>query len=179
MFESVVMGWLEEKIEKAIDWFDLDEHGPRGLCPLMLVCMAPSPFLYHACGSGWVMSILCGVVFGVGIGIALYWLILVMLHLIRVCVHDFKNLIICLLVVTNVVTYCTFKRTQPKISAAYSAQRERNDVGVNVYVCISGSSYSYHSDPNCVSLSRCKSEVREVDLGVAESMGRTPCKRCH
>lgn len=48
-----------------------------------------------------------------------------------------------------------------------------------VYICTGGSSEKYHSTDTCSALASCSKAVREVTLAVAQSKGRTPCKRCN
>jgi len=47
-----------------------------------------------------------------------------------------------------------------------------------VYVCISNTSYRYHSF-KCWGLEKCTHEIRRMTIAEAEKMGKTPCKICY
>ncbi len=53
------------------------------------------------------------------------------------------------------------------------------DSDSKVWVCTGGSARRYHADQDCKGLSRCKGAVEEISLQEAESMGRTPCRKCY
>lgn len=55
----------------------------------------------------------------------------------------------------------------------------RTAVGSRVYICGGGSAYAYHSSSSCSGLNRCSAGVSAVSMATAQSMGRTPCKKCH
>lgn len=49
----------------------------------------------------------------------------------------------------------------------------------SVYICTGSSSYRYHRTSNCSGLNNCQSEIEEVSVSYATSIGRTPCKKCY
>jgi hypothetical protein len=53
------------------------------------------------------------------------------------------------------------------------------DSNAKVWVCTGSSSKRYHAYDNCKGLSKCRASVDEVTLEEAESMGRTPCRKCY
>ena len=48
-----------------------------------------------------------------------------------------------------------------------------------VYVCTGKGSYRYHRHSDCSGLNNCKGSVKRVTLQKAQSMKRTPCKKCY
>ncbi len=48
-----------------------------------------------------------------------------------------------------------------------------------VRICTGESSERYHAYSDCRGLSNCQASIEEVGLQEAESMGRTPCKKCY
>lgn len=48
-----------------------------------------------------------------------------------------------------------------------------------IYICNSPTAETYHNNPECRGLSRCRYEVVEVTQEEAEEMGRRPCKFCY
>lgn len=48
-----------------------------------------------------------------------------------------------------------------------------------VYVCMGSQSKRYHKTPQCMGLSKCSKEVKEITLEEAKKMGRTPCGYCY
>lgn len=49
-----------------------------------------------------------------------------------------------------------------------------------VYICISSSSYAYHSNRDCRGLNRCTHEIRKVTLEDAkDKYSKKPCKICY
>lgn len=53
------------------------------------------------------------------------------------------------------------------------------DSNSKVWVCTGGKSKRYYAYSNCRGLSNCRASVEEISLQEAESMGRTPCKKCY
>ena len=53
------------------------------------------------------------------------------------------------------------------------------DSNSKVWVCTGGSSKRYHAYSNCKGLSNCRANIEEISLQEAESMGRTPCRKCY
>ncbi len=53
------------------------------------------------------------------------------------------------------------------------------DSNSKVWVYTGESSKRYHAYSNCKGLSNCRASVEEVSLQEAESMGRTPCRKCY
>lgn len=53
------------------------------------------------------------------------------------------------------------------------------DSNSKVWVCTGGSSKRYHAYSNCKGLSNCRASVEEISLQEAESMERTPCRKCY
>ncbi len=53
------------------------------------------------------------------------------------------------------------------------------DSNSKVWVCTGGSSKRYHAYSNCKGLSNCRASIEEISLQEAESMGRTPCRKCY
>jgi len=53
------------------------------------------------------------------------------------------------------------------------------DSNSKVWVCTGGSSKRYHAHNDCKGLNNCKVSVEEISLQEAESMGRTPCRKCY
>jgi hypothetical protein len=72
-------------------------------------------------------------------------------------------------------------RTAPTHAAHRAAVATRATASKRnaVYVCGGGSAYAFHSSSSCSGLNRCSSGVSAVSLADAQSMGRTPCKKCH
>ena len=48
-----------------------------------------------------------------------------------------------------------------------------------IYICNSPTAETYHNNPECRGLSRCRYEVVEVTQEEAEELGRRPCKICY
>ena len=48
-----------------------------------------------------------------------------------------------------------------------------------IYICNSPTAETYHDNPECRGLSRCRYEVVEVTQEEAEELGRRPCKFCY
>ena len=48
-----------------------------------------------------------------------------------------------------------------------------------IYICNSPTAETYHNNPECRGLSRCRYEVVEVTQEEAEELGRRPCKFCY
>ena len=48
-----------------------------------------------------------------------------------------------------------------------------------IYICNSPTAETYHNNPECRGLSRCRYEVIEVTQEEAEELGRRPCKICY
>ena len=48
-----------------------------------------------------------------------------------------------------------------------------------IYICNSPTAETYHNNPECMGLSRCRYEVVEVTQEEAEELGRRPCKICY
>lgn len=53
------------------------------------------------------------------------------------------------------------------------------DPNTKVWVCTGGSSKRYHAYDKCKGLSKCSASIDEVKLEEAETMGRTPCRKCY
>ena len=53
------------------------------------------------------------------------------------------------------------------------------DSNSKVWVCTGESSERYHAYSDCRGLSNCRASVEEISLQEAESMGRTPCRKCY
>ena len=52
------------------------------------------------------------------------------------------------------------------------------DPNAKVWVCTGNNSKRYHAYNDCKGLSNCRASIEEFSLQEAESMGRTPCKKC-
>ena len=48
-----------------------------------------------------------------------------------------------------------------------------------VYVCMSKTSYAYHSSSNCSGLNRCTHEVKSMSAAAAQELGKRTCKKCY
>lgn len=48
-----------------------------------------------------------------------------------------------------------------------------------VYVCMSKTSYAYHSSDTCKGLNRCSHEVKQMSAAEAEKLGKRACQKCH
>ena len=48
-----------------------------------------------------------------------------------------------------------------------------------VYICTGPNATRYHSSSKCCGLSKCRGEIKKVNLKDAESKRRTPCKLCY
>lgn len=48
-----------------------------------------------------------------------------------------------------------------------------------VWICTGESSERYHAYSDCKGLSNCRTNIEEISLQEAESMGRTPCRICY
>lgn len=53
------------------------------------------------------------------------------------------------------------------------------DSNAKVWVCTGESSERYHAHNDCKGLRNCRASVEEISLQEAESIGRTPCKKCY
>lgn len=53
------------------------------------------------------------------------------------------------------------------------------DSNTKVWVCTGSSSKRYHAHNDCKGLRNCRASVEEISLQEAESIGRTPCKKCY
>lgn len=53
------------------------------------------------------------------------------------------------------------------------------DPNAKVWVCTGESSERYHAHNDCKGLRNCRASVEEISLQEAESIGRTPCKKCY
>lgn len=65
---------------------------------------------------------------------------------------------------------------------AYSTEANINCVShgdTMVYVCTGKGSYRYHRHSDCRGLNNCKGSIKRVTLQKAQSMKRTPCKKCY
>jgi hypothetical protein len=65
---------------------------------------------------------------------------------------------------------------------AYSTEANINCVShgdTMVYVCTGKGSYRYHRHSDCSGLNNCKGSIKRVTLQKAQSMKRTPCKKCY
>lgn len=65
---------------------------------------------------------------------------------------------------------------------AYSTEVSVNCVShgdTMVYVCTGKGSYRYHRHSDCSGLNNCKGSIKRVTLLKAQSMKRTPCKKCY
>lgn len=47
-----------------------------------------------------------------------------------------------------------------------------------VYVCTGPKAKRYHRNPDCIGLSKCSSDIQEMDVSEAEAHGKTPCHKC-
>lgn len=48
-----------------------------------------------------------------------------------------------------------------------------------VYVCISKTSYAYHSSRKCPGLGRCTHEVKGMSTAAAKQLGKYACHKCY
>ena len=48
-----------------------------------------------------------------------------------------------------------------------------------VYVCMSPSSYAYHSSDKCNGLGRCTHEVKTMSAADAQGLGKRACRKCY
>lgn len=48
-----------------------------------------------------------------------------------------------------------------------------------VFICTGGSSKRYHKTRSCHGLNNCKGTIKEVTIGYAKDLGKTPCKICY
>ena len=65
---------------------------------------------------------------------------------------------------------------------AYSTEANVNCVShgdTMVFVCTGKGSYRYHRRSDCSGLNNCKGSIKRVTLQKAQSMKRTPCKKCY
>lgn len=53
------------------------------------------------------------------------------------------------------------------------------DSNSKVWVCTGENSKRYHAHNDCKGLSNCRASIEEISLQEAESMGRTPCRKCY
>lgn len=54
-----------------------------------------------------------------------------------------------------------------------------NKKSTTVFICKGPNSKRYHNTANCQGLRNCSTEIYEVSLSDAESIGRTPCGFCY
>lgn len=69
-----------------------------------------------------------------------------------------------------------------RLPNAYSTEANINCVShgdTMVYVCTGKGSYRYHRHSDCNGLNNCKGSIKRVTLQKAQSMKRTPCKKCY
>jgi hypothetical protein len=47
-----------------------------------------------------------------------------------------------------------------------------------VYLCMSKTSYAYHSSDDCQGLNRCSHEVKSMSADDAQKLGKRTCQKC-
>lgn len=58
-------------------------------------------------------------------------------------------------------------------------QEQEVEQTTTIYICNSPTAETYHNNPECMGLSRCRYEVVEVTQEEVEELGRRPCKFCY
>jgi hypothetical protein len=65
---------------------------------------------------------------------------------------------------------------QPRIASTPTATGRP---AATVYVCMSNTSYAYHSADNCSGLNRCSHEVKAMSAEAAAKLGKRACRKCY
>ena len=74
---------------------------------------------------------------------------------------------------------CSSKEGQQEQEQPPTEQAIEQPTSTAIYICNSPTAETYHNNPECRGLSRCRYEVVEVTQEEAEELGRRPCKICY
>ena len=74
---------------------------------------------------------------------------------------------------------CSSKEGQQEQEQPPTEQAIEQPTSTAIYICNSPTAETYHNNPECRGLSRCRYEVIEVTQEEAEELGRRPCKICY
>ena len=74
---------------------------------------------------------------------------------------------------------CSNKEKQQEQEQPPTEQAIEQPTSTAIYICNSPTAETYHNNPECRGLSRCRYEVVEVTQEEAEELGRRPCKICY
>ena len=73
------------------------------------------------------------------------------------------------------LTGASFAATQQPAPALMASLAQP---AATVYVCMSPTSYAYHSSDGCGGLNRCSHPLKAMPTAEAEKLGKRACKKC-